>query len=239
MMNMVSITFANDTSQPETIKTTLEHPFHVAGQGFVAAEHLKAGMVVSRWSPSASPLQTVGFRAAEAATGHLLVKAITITRSGLKKWRAYNLTVEGDHTYFVGKTNAWVHNVNCPKWESATRLDDWTNLSPKQVDELASGRRLAKELGVEARVSPRDGPDGDFIGPNGRLWDILGRPGAFGQYWNPAQFSNSITGHVNKQGIDLVLDLTHASSSQRNQILDFVANSFTKAQRDRITWLVN
>ena len=112
------ITFADDAGKLEQTKTTLEHPFHVAARGFVAAAKLRVGMQVSRWQrewqPKAAPLQTIGFRAAEAATGHLLVKAISITRSGLNPWRAYNLTVEGDHTFFVGKARAWVHNA-CPK----------------------------------------------------------------------------------------------------------------------------
>jgi len=74
-------------------------------------------MAVPRWAPADSPVQLIGLREAEAATGHLLIKAITITRSGLEPWRAYNLTVEADHTYFVGNLDAWVHNADdCGKY---------------------------------------------------------------------------------------------------------------------------
>jgi len=92
--------FADETAKP-------------VGHGFIDGEKLKVGMLVGRWSPKQPLLQTVGTRSAVASSGHLLVKAVTVARSGLKPWRAYNLTVADDHTIFVGKLNAWVHNSSC------------------------------------------------------------------------------------------------------------------------------
>ncbi len=105
----VTLQLENADGKLETITTTLEHPFHVQGKGFVTAGTLKAGMKVTSWQPRPPPVQVVGYGKADS-TGHLLVKAITVVRDGLKPWRAYNLSVENDHTYFVGKSRAWVHN---------------------------------------------------------------------------------------------------------------------------------
>ena len=81
----------------ETIETTGEHPFYVAGEGFTPAGRLSIGnAIVTRAGPATR-----------------LVKAV---------WNAapktvYNFTVEGDHTYFVGKNSGglWVHNIPCSR----------------------------------------------------------------------------------------------------------------------------
>ena len=77
---------------------------------FVEAKDLKAGMVLSQWQPKPSPLQTVGHRQSEPS-GALLVKSITIEDDDVPEWRAYNLTVGVDHTYYVGGLKVWVHNA--------------------------------------------------------------------------------------------------------------------------------
>ncbi len=107
--DQVIVQLENSNGATDSITTTLEHPFHVQGYGFIRADKLVQGMLLTKWQPHAPPVQTVGHRAADT-TGHLLVKAITITRSGLKSWHAYNLSVEKDHTFFVGKSKVWVHN---------------------------------------------------------------------------------------------------------------------------------
>ena len=80
-------------SDGETIETTGEHPFYVAGEGFVPAGRLAIGnAIVTRAGPVTR-----------------LVKAVWNTAPKT----VYNFTVEGDHTYFVGNKDGglWVHNV--------------------------------------------------------------------------------------------------------------------------------
>lgn len=81
----------------ESITASLEHPFFVEGQGFVPAGQLALGnAIVTRAGPN------------------LIVKAVQ-TQSRAEGYTVYNLVVEDDHTYFVGKHSGgvWVHNANC------------------------------------------------------------------------------------------------------------------------------
>jgi hypothetical protein len=89
----------------ESIVTTDEHPFYVKGKGFVPAALLKNGNIL------------------------VLAKGRSATIAGIKKkWveqTAYNLTINNDHTYFVGLNQIWVHNscriatrINLPAWKS-------------------------------------------------------------------------------------------------------------------------
>lgn len=77
---------------------TPEHPFYVQGQGWVEAGSLAIGnSIVTRAGP---PLVVQGVDWQRAKTG-------------TKPYTVYNLTVEGDHTFFVGSASGgtWVHNV--------------------------------------------------------------------------------------------------------------------------------
>src|SRR5579871_1117202 len=79
----------------EAITTTGNHPFYVAGVGFVEAEKLGIGcQIVTRAGP-ALVVQAVEWKA--RPEGYLV----------------YNFEVADDHTYFVGQVNggAWVHNI--------------------------------------------------------------------------------------------------------------------------------
>ncbi|WP_164928463.1 polymorphic toxin-type HINT domain-containing protein [Gloeobacter violaceus] len=74
----------------DTLTVTGEHPFFLQGQGWTAADKLQAGdrvqAVDGRW------LRVVGLAAQE------------------QRQRTYNLEIEGEHTFFVGHNQAWVHN---------------------------------------------------------------------------------------------------------------------------------
>ncbi len=94
----------------ETITCTDEHPFYVAGTGWVAAKDLQSGTELT--TPDGGAAVVVGNEA------HLLDKPIIV----------YNFEVEGDHTYFVedkaGGEAVWVHNtcdlakaINLPSWK--------------------------------------------------------------------------------------------------------------------------
>ncbi len=76
----------------ETIVTTREHPFWVAGHGWVVAGQLRSGDCLLDMHGNGVPIAGVEVR--------------TLSRP----IRVYNLTVEDSHTFFVGKTKVLVHN---------------------------------------------------------------------------------------------------------------------------------
>jgi hypothetical protein len=78
----------------ETIQTTPEHPFWVAGKGWVAAKELAKG---DRLITPDEKVAVVGEVRVEAVRGPPVA--------------VYNLEVENTHTYFVGKQGVWVHNA--------------------------------------------------------------------------------------------------------------------------------
>ncbi|HHK74792.1 MAG TPA: hypothetical protein ENJ57_06470, partial [Rhizobiales bacterium] len=170
----VVVELAGAGGKTEKIVTTLEHPFHIEGLGFVPAGGMKVGMKVTRWQPKADPVLEAGHRdsdstgsllhrwlaqvggwlarlglaaaqpaqavarpaAGEAAAGPLTVRAIQIIRTGLTPWRAYNLTVAQDHTFYVGTLKAWVHNARECDLGDGTGLSgrNWQFNDKKDVD---------------------------------------------------------------------------------------------------------
>jgi hypothetical protein len=78
----------------ETIQTTPEHPFWVAGKGWVAAKELAKG---DRLITPDEKVAVVGEVRVEAVRGPPVA--------------VYNLEVENTHTYFVGRSGVWVHNA--------------------------------------------------------------------------------------------------------------------------------
>ncbi len=112
-MPTVKVTFSNG----ETIQCTTGHPFYVEGKGFTPAGRLAIGnAIVTRAGPNVSVRKV---EQAETAT-------------------VYNFEVDGTHTYFVGKTQAWVHNICFPD-----------NL-------LQSKFKHAADFGIEGNYSPEN-----------------------------------------------------------------------------------
>ena len=74
----------------EKIETTEEHPFYVAGKGFVPAGEMGIGTsIVTRAGPA--------------------VQLVSSVPGQVQK--VFNFEVEDFHTYFVGSSEAWVHNT--------------------------------------------------------------------------------------------------------------------------------
>ena len=82
------------TVAKETVTCTREHPFWVEGRGWLKAGQLKQGDLLRCMSGTSVRIIEIS---REIFTDPVVV---------------YNLTVEGDHTYFVGKSSILVHN----KW---------------------------------------------------------------------------------------------------------------------------
>jgi intein/homing endonuclease len=78
------------TISGEVIHTTPEHPFYTLDRGWVNADNLKRGEMV------------------KSADGRYGVVQAIVVRA--KPQVMYNLTVHGDHTFFVGAGEWLVHN---------------------------------------------------------------------------------------------------------------------------------
>lgn len=116
-------------SSGEVVQCTTGHPFYVEGKGFVPASRLAIGnAIVTRAGPS--------------------VKVRKVERAGVAP--VYNFEVEGTHTYFVGKTEAWVHN-SCFRAKVGGRLNDGMDahhIVPQRIPGADRARDLLQEVGV-------------------------------------------------------------------------------------------
>jgi len=90
----ITFTVVDENGVEESITTTPEHPFYLANQGWLPAGQVAVGTIFE------GPI----------SSDKISVVGIEINQ---EPQYAYNFTVDIDHTYFVGKTNVWVHN-SCP-----------------------------------------------------------------------------------------------------------------------------
>ncbi|HEY0713451.1 MAG TPA: polymorphic toxin-type HINT domain-containing protein, partial [Polyangia bacterium] len=89
---LVKLTVTTNAGFSETFSTTANHPFYVAGRGWIEAGDLDPG-ADALLDHAGRPL---AITEAETTPGRVLV---------------YNLEVGEHHTYFVGATGVWVHHV--------------------------------------------------------------------------------------------------------------------------------
>ncbi len=85
-------------SNGETIRATPEHPFYVFKRGFTPAKLLRAGTL----------LATLNGHPAKVVKNTLLHQQVPV----------FNFEVENTHTYFVGHSALWVHNLCKARWVS-------------------------------------------------------------------------------------------------------------------------
>lgn len=90
----------------EVISTTPEHPFRVRNQ-WIVADRLKAGDKLEIFAND-----LVASNAPFLARSSIEIDSIVRLDSVAA---VYNFEVEDFHTYFVGKTNYWVHNTCAPQ----------------------------------------------------------------------------------------------------------------------------
>jgi hypothetical protein len=116
------------------IRTTAEHPFWVAGLGWVPAEKLTLGQLLSSHDGNWLPVEAVTF------TGECVP--------------VYNIRVEEDHTYFVGCDewgfSVWAHNA-------CLVVSQWNT---QEQRELRPGeRRIPRTTNhFTVEIIPDDGP---------------------------------------------------------------------------------
>ena len=154
------------------LRGTVEHPFFTPS-GKVGMGDLKPGMlVISRRGPP------------------LVVKSVT-REAHPEGIAVYNFTVEGDHTYFVGKANggAWVHNT-C--FGDARKLAD--HFARHGADFGAANAAAYERQAGNFLTGPRNSetltkirPNGDIVvfNPNTDEFGILSRSGVIRTYYKP------------------------------------------------------
>lgn len=107
-----------------------------------------------------------------------------------------------------------------------------------RATEIDSLKRLAKQLGSRLVESPHVAEEVIVAGTKKTI-DVMGHAEAY-KHWNPAdqaQFFASVKNHLRKSVTYIAIDLKGASKEQIAQITAYV-NSLTKAERDRIIYIV-
>ena len=115
----------------ETLGVTKEHPFWGIDRGWVEAGQLSEGEAIFT-----------------ARDGWLKVRQVRGSPRGPET--VFNFEVAEDHTYFVGKTEAWVHN-QC-KTVSGKKPKGKTGLGIKEQGDLGEALILAKLLRNKTKV---------------------------------------------------------------------------------------
>ncbi|WP_084139430.1 polymorphic toxin-type HINT domain-containing protein [Anaerosporobacter mobilis] len=126
MKKKVIETYINKTTcivkiiiQNEVICTTMNHPFYVKGQGFIAAGKLSKGDEIMNASGGSYPVECVELEERQEVV--------------------YNFQVEDYHTYFVGENSILVHN-DCPEGKAPTEdgLDTVIKNGKITIDDIKS-----------------------------------------------------------------------------------------------------
>lgn len=130
----------------ESIVTTDEHPFFVIDKGFVPAVQLRIGDVLSL-----------------ADRQHA---EVTVLRRNDVPQTAYNLTVEDDHTYFVGENGVWVHNsCRLPFFQTAKE-------AAKAATEMGFSKVAGKSRGQDVFRRGNQYITRDMDNHNGGAWKM-------------------------------------------------------------------
>ncbi len=119
--NPVTFIFENETTLVHTIsyedgtvvETTWNHPFYIAGRGWVETKDLRIGQ--HSYTPRDLGFPPVSVNKAEGSWfGDISVREIGLKITGisqeLRRETVYNIEVDKDHTYFVTESQVLVHN---------------------------------------------------------------------------------------------------------------------------------
>jgi hypothetical protein len=163
-----------------TLGTTVDHPFWSATDGrFERADELAAGEQVL--TADGRPLTVDGLRFATSRTGP-----------------AYNLEVEGIHTYHVGEQSVLVHNMCGPIWSATKKKNSVQNAfghwqkhrgdfpelnNSKEYVEAANGFLGSSDPSVLTRV--RTNQDIVRFNPNTDEFGVMDPSGVPRTYFKP------------------------------------------------------
>ena len=136
--SVVTVTTADaKTGQvADRLSCTPEHPLYVQGQGWVLAGNLSVGTSILTRAGPALFVVAVGHQ--KQASGYTV----------------YNLTVEDDHTFFVGTTGGgtWVHNTCAFDVKRAEHIfrDAAGHVNPSTLASKGRFARLFEKVGSDA-----------------------------------------------------------------------------------------
>ena len=99
----------------EVITTTHEHPFYVAGKGFVNAGKLRTCDILLDSKQNKLTIDDISFETSEETT------------------TVYNFKVEDYNTYYVGKAVVYVHNLDCGKTSTAFDQDEFASTKEERI----------------------------------------------------------------------------------------------------------
>jgi len=173
------------TGHDETLTCTPEHPLFVEGQGWVEAGSLGIGSsIVSRAGPA---MKVTGLTWQKNKAQELTAGS---SGSSFGGYTVYNLTVEGDHTFFVGTANGgtWVHNAGPCTWikdprisirDSSRYFNSINDAFRYAIQKLGKGplrgedygdpfKMRSKDQSIQFRYKPED-IAGDRTGPHVHL----------------------------------------------------------------------
>lgn len=165
---------------PETFEVTNNHPFYVLNTGWVDSGNLKQGMKLASYKNNA-----------------FKVKSLTpLDRSPV----TYNFEVADFHTFFVGKSEVWVHNQGACDCSIAPLLNpDLSRISGKLkaaglevlANDIAQLEKFAKIVKTNNLGLDEDA-----------LLDVLKAPQRKGQSWdNPEKILDAVE-RSSSAGID-------------------------------------
>jgi len=174
---VLHVALEHPSGKLESIGTTPEHPFHVAGYGFIEAGKLQPGMMVTQVDEQMAPdriiarNQTPWIRVSARdsdASGFLKVKSLTLEH---RPTTVYNFEVADTHTYVVGASRAWVHNECRVAYGKLVEYGRPTGAVAKIDDELLRS-------GTRANVDPPGWTSGaDGIDRGHLIAKVLGGSG--------------------------------------------------------------
>jgi len=164
--DVLNIEFGNLSGKLESLGVTPEHPFWVESRGWTAAGNLNIGDEVTTLENG-------------------VVTVVTISSDAVKR-TTYNFEVEDYHTYFVGESALWVHNMCADDVIDGVRAANPNLCRNGQCVEFAdaaeyaltragiSGRRVrvsnAGAIGLDGQSISRNGVH-EYIMVDGRVFD--------------------------------------------------------------------
>ena len=200
----VSVTDAK-TGQSETLTCTPEHPLFVSGQGWVEAGSLGIGsLIVSRAGPALT-VQSVTWQRETA--GNVTAGNAGGSTEDAKPYTVYNLTVEDDHTYFVGSLGGgtWVHNACAFDWNRAGHIfrDAEGHVDPSTLASQGRFARVFEQVGSNPANLRTDAVSSGLTPPQGAAAGINAFTQVFRngeQVWVLVRNNNIINAGVNAAG---------------------------------------
>jgi hypothetical protein len=216
---------------PELFEVTPRHPFWVAGEGWVDSDQLAPGDELSTADGDAASVLSVA--------------------STARTETVYNLTIDEHHTYFVGTSETWVHNMDgCDeetpeeraRRERQEREDDLA-ADPAHNGKATPGSRREAEVGLGLEDSghlrgpiTRD-PSGraEFIDADGKKWDVK----AFNSNFKPRKGGYDLKNSLKKiqgefdAGENVILD---TKDLKPEHVAELKAAIEERGWSDKILW---